>query len=291
MKLDPSMSIHGLLAAELTLNPPRDTYWGTLVPKRSDFESSTPFFWPKHLHHLLPSEATQLYQNQQKNVSRDWKHFHKVFPNTPEADYVYAWFLVSTRGFYYETPEMLAYPWEDRLALLPVADLFNHAATGCLVTFYTEGYTVRTDRDYEVGDEVCFSYGDHSNDFLLAEYGFCMDNNKNDKVHLDDHILKNIKEEQKSLLSEKNLLGGYTIDSCGTVNERTRLALHALHGGDNDDSSLDERMKSVLKEFMEQAQETQGAIENLSDEMPRQRALLAERWAQIEAIVKQAISK
>jgi len=99
MKLDPIMSIHGLLAAELTLNPPRDTYWGTLVPKLSDFEASTPFFWPEHLHHLLPSEATQLHENQQKNVSRDWKHFHKAFPDTPKLDYVYAWFLVSTRGF------------------------------------------------------------------------------------------------------------------------------------------------------------------------------------------------
>lgn len=142
------------------------------MPKLSDFKSSTLYFWPKRLHCLLPSEASQLHQDQPGKRVKGLGSFHKAFPDTLGVNYVYAWFLVSTRAFYYETPQMLDYPWKDRLALLPAADLFNHAATGCSVTFCADEYTVEADRDYEVGNEVCLSYGDHSNDFCSPSMYF-----------------------------------------------------------------------------------------------------------------------
>ena len=72
--------------------------------------------------------------------------------------------IINTRTFYYVTAQMEAYPPDDRLALLPVADLFNHAAGGCQVSFTPDGcFSVCADRVYRAGEEVYVSYGEHSN--------------------------------------------------------------------------------------------------------------------------------
>ncbi|KAK3190618.1 hypothetical protein K4F52_003309 [Lecanicillium sp. MT-2017a] len=274
MKLDPSMSIHGLLAAEFALEPPRDTYWGTLIQRMRDFEASTPFFWCENLQRCLPEEAAQVLRRQQER-----------------REYVYAWFLVNTRGFYYETPEMLRYPWVDRLALLPVADLFNHAATGCLVTFTAKGYIVKTDCEFAEGDEVCFSYGEHSNDVLLAEYGFLLEGNNYDKVCIDGFVLSGATEEQKVLLGESDILGGYYIDAEGHLNDTARQALQLIDGS-RDGAPEESRttVNAILKKFHNEVKMKQRAINADTDGELAQRETLAARWSQIEAVVERALA-
>lgn len=300
-KLPQDASIHGLLAADLLFNPPKATHWGKLVPKLADFQEQVPYFWSKSLQELLPVEAKTLLAKQQATFRRDWEQFKIGFPDTNMQDYLYAWFLVSTRAFYYETPQTLLYPWHDRLALLPVADLFNHAATGCSVSYSLSGsYTITADREYLEGEEVCTSYGHHSNDFLLAEYGFVLPDNSADLVSLDDVILPKLSGEQKASLNEKGELGNFMLSADSKPCDRTKAALHQLLNGaatksdggldsQNTPSGTDALLSSLLAELLNRIKSTRKAIFTSDAGTASQRAVLVQRWDQIEAILKQSI--
>ena len=101
-----------------------------------------------------------------------------VFSTMSHMLYLHCWMLVNTRSFYYTTPSMERLPHDDKLAILPIADLFNHADVGYESEFSPKKFTFILDRGYCVGEEVHMSYGSHSNDFLPAEYGFVLTDNR-----------------------------------------------------------------------------------------------------------------
>jgi hypothetical protein len=117
---------------------------------------------------------------------------------------------------------------DDRLAILPIADLFNHAGVRCESEFSPEKFTFIADRGYCVGEEVHLSYGSHSNDFLLAEYGFVLTDNRWDAVCLEDAILPFLNEEQKNVLKDRGFLGNYMLDPEPGGCFRTQPALRIL---------------------------------------------------------------
>lgn len=295
-RLDPDMPIHALLAAELALGQ-GDAVQQSTFPSKADFEASTPFLWSTELQSLLPSRVKELMKKQQDHFNGHWKLFSQGFPKTDKADYLYAWFLINTRTFYYETPETELYPWEDRLALLPVADLFNHSDTGCQVTFSPEYYTYTADRTYEAGEEVYISYGEHSNDYLLAEYGFVLDDNAWDRICLNDVVLPKLSEAQQKALEESDLLGEYTIQPSGEPDEKMGRALLILCSRNGDwrkdmdkvTTKNSKKRHEMEAKLLELAQEMLVVAANMLDEVNRsssgqeaQRALLARRWQQIK---------
>ncbi|KOS23266.1 Ribosomal N-lysine methyltransferase set11 [Escovopsis weberi] len=161
-------------------------------------EASMPCLWPEELQDLLPRDARVTLQTQKTNLRRQWGIFSKVFPEVPQQEFQHAWMLVNSRSFLDGTPETDNYPWEDRLALVPVADLFNHSEAGSRVQATSEGgYLVTTDKAYKKGEEVFITYGSHPNDYMLVEYGFILDHNKHDEVHLDDIIMPKLDEGQR----------------------------------------------------------------------------------------------
>ncbi|POR37826.1 Uncharacterized protein TPAR_01966 [Tolypocladium paradoxum] len=302
-KLSRDISIHGLLAAELALQHTASADLAELVPKWTDFEATIPYLWPAELQRLLPGEARCLLTKQQTKFEKDWDMFRNGFASKSRQDYLYAWLLVNTRAFYYETSAMMLFPWHDRLALLPVADLFNHSDTGCSVSFSTESYTVTADRRYYAGDEVYTSYGEHSNDFLLAEYGFLPSENRWDKVCLDDLLLPRLTPKQKSELRENGCLGDFILHDGLKKCDNIWIALRLLccvdaswqryiDGEEDAEGTLakaTELLPALLEGYLGRIKEIQTEIRALQVGRDCQQKLLVRRWEQIEALVRQAM--
>ncbi|KAK7991519.1 hypothetical protein PG988_000313 [Apiospora saccharicola] len=186
------MPLHGLLAAELALDHTNTlAAWRHALPTMADITATIPHMWREELQNLLPSPVRSLLEKQQAKYRREWKMISQAIPSVREEEFRYYWFIINTRTFLYDMPETQRYNWEDRLAIVPVADMFNHAEN----------------RAYEVGEEVFVSYGDHSNDFLLAEYGFLMTNNCWDVISIDDIVIPRLDEAGKEEPMPQNTSG------------------------------------------------------------------------------------
>ncbi|KAK8065441.1 hypothetical protein PG997_012188 [Apiospora hydei] len=304
-QLPAGVSFHGVLAADLALD--KTAYlaaWRKLLPTEKDLTASMPLMWPEELQALLPKAARDIVQKQDDKFRRHWSKVSKAFPSLTEEEYMYFWLLVNTRTFYLETPELEVFPWEDRLALLPVADLFNHAADqGCHVAYSATEYTITARRQYEAGEEVFASYGDHSNDFLLGEYGFVMDENKWDFVCLDEVILPRLTRAQKRELEASGHAGPYMLAADSGPSRHLVAVLQKLApSGENSPGSYDDTDKSLelgaaakelLKELLGEAlantQGVRGKIPGLRAGQSTQRDMLYHRWEQIESILLKSI--
>lgn len=261
--------------------------------------------WPPELQAVLPGPAKKLLKTQQTNFQRDWRTVEKAFPYVNQEQYLHAWLLVNTRSFYYTTPSLEKYPHNDRLALLPIADLFNHADVGCKTTYSPQCYTFTADRAYRAGEEVHACYGGHSNDFLLTEYGFVLTENRWDTVCIDDVILPSLNKEQKDALEKSKFLGDYMLDPETVGCFRTQVALRMLvcehdewrQFADTEvDNKLSQRKVDVLltqslNRFVNMIQQTLEDITNLKVGQRSQRDLLTLRWKQIEGMVIQTIER
>ncbi|KAI9050359.1 hypothetical protein LZ554_005525 [Drepanopeziza brunnea f. sp. 'monogermtubi'] len=174
-------TVHNILAAFLALDTsPSRAPWRAVLPDYASFKSSMPLCWPSTLQALLPPQAASLLAQQKKKLERDWAATTAAYPDLSYDCYLHAWLLVNTRTFYYVSPTASARAApknrDDCMALNPFADYFNHTSSGnaCNVSFSQTGYTVTSTSTPPLtrGAEIYISYGPHSNDFLLAEYGF-----------------------------------------------------------------------------------------------------------------------
>ncbi|CCC09296.1 unnamed protein product [Sordaria macrospora k-hell] len=301
----PDISIHGLLAADLAFDPsPSVKYqqWNAVCPTREDVWDSLPLAWDCRLREFLPKKALELLLKQEAKFEKDWSMVQQSKLLSPKSgekedesseeeegqklnktitrdDYLYAWLLVNTRTFYHETPKTKKFKKEDKMVLQPVADLFNHTSYDpsaeekeggnkktCSVAFSPTAFTITTTRPYSAGEEVYICYGNHSNDFLLIEYGFLFDENVWDEVCIDDAILPLLEKFQlpplttqppkkparrlnergkkdpksqstekqppkfpKDLLEETGFLGNYNLDPRNPTGcYRTQVALRAI---------------------------------------------------------------
>lgn len=211
-----------------------------------------PLTWPEALQALLPTAAKRMLDKQRAKFEKDWALVSAAFPiqdkdkdkakarakgdsgGAPQAEctrdeYLYAWLLVNTRTFYFVTPKTEKLPKEDHMVLQPVADLFNHTDRhGCHVAFDHAGsFTFTATRAYEKGEEVHISYGRHSNDFLLVEYGFVLARNEWDEACLDDAVLPALSRRQREEVDDAGFLGNYVLDR-DTVCHRTQVAVRIL---------------------------------------------------------------
>ncbi|QYT01466.1 SET domain-containing protein [Trichoderma simmonsii] len=304
-KLPADTTIQGLLAADLALDKsPYFKPWKAVLPKMTDFEAGIPMLWPRELSDLLPLESRDNLRKREKEFQSGWSVFNDAFPEVPYEEYAYAWMVVNTRTFYNETPETLKYPWEDRLALIPVADLFNHSDDGCKVYYSPNAYHIVAGRAYKKGEELFISYSRHSNDYNLLEYGFIPDENPSDDVYIDDVVFPKLSKSQKEELKKRDLLGEYPLASSTEEFRRTQGILRLLccstkqfhefldgkEKGRLVQDRVDEYLVGLLEELLSDvvAKRLQ-QIEELKVGREDQRALLAKRWMQIERLVRKKI--
>ena len=262
--------------------------------------------WHSDLRSQLPASAQALLSNQLVKLNKDWTSVSAAFPALPYQDYLYSWLIVNTRTFYYTSRNTKrSTSRDDCMALNPFADYFNHTDVGaCSVSFSPRGYVVSTSKPIKEGEEICISYGCHSNDFLLAEYGFILQANKWDDVSLDPCIVPRLSKERRALLESAGYFGRYVLDGQG-VCYRTQVALRMLClpvkqwqrfvGGiceEGEDQVVVDRLLLEILESYRAVAITR--VENLSSMivgLASQRSILGMRWEQITLLLQAAIDK
>ncbi|KAI1815420.1 SET domain-containing protein [Poronia punctata] len=310
-RLPDNASVHGILAADLALEQGGSKYgpWDAICPEPKDF-ICMPLSWEPELQALLPLRSRELVSKLEAKFTRDWAHAMIAFPQIAEQGmdkYRHAWLLVNTRTFYYLNAALKrrrGTTREDHLALLPVADLFNHGdgegnGGGCChVAFKADGFSFRATTPYEKGDEVKICYGRHGGDFLLAEYGFVMSDNRWDETVLDEVVLERLDKSQRERLDEAGFLGGYVLDR-DTVCYRTQVALRLLcckvgewkkfvSGADDGEASqeaVDELLLGLLRQYRMRAESRIEQVRGSKVGEQQQRDMLIERWKQIHHLL------
>ena len=143
------------------------------------------------------------------DVGCNTDHMHSLFR--------WAWCIVNTRSLYFVPPG--TDPPRDAneaMVLCPGIDLFNHTdQEGCHVTSDAAGFKATANRAYDAGEEMFVSYGPHSNDTLLTEYGFLLDSNTHDATPLDDLITPELTTSQTNTLQDNGYLGDYLLGPDG----------------------------------------------------------------------------
>lgn len=242
---------------------------------------------------------------------------HSAFPSIKYKDYIHKWLVINTRTFYFLSPSPAhrkPHPSnrDDCMAQSPFADYFNHTASpsACNVSFSSSGYSITTSSPIKSGEEVYISYGHHSNDFLLAEYGFILSDegggNQWDEVTLDSYILPLLSAKQKERLEERGFLGKYVLDR-NEVCYRTQVALQILvlparkwerfvdgmEDGEKDQGAVDKLLLKALKRFERDVKANIEAVDGLGKDMgtASQKATLRRRWVQIEALLQTAADR
>ncbi|KAF1841368.1 SET domain-containing protein [Cucurbitaria berberidis CBS 394.84] len=333
LKLPEHTTVHGRLAAALALwysdSSSKNEYkpWQDVWPSEADFKHTMPLYYPPQLQSLLSPAATKLLTTQRANLEKDWADLHTSIPSISKEAFTYTWLIVNTRTFYWDYPDLPnAHPRlprqrkakltaADCYAMCPVMDYFNHSDVGCEPTHNSSGYSVSADRAYTAGEEVSVSYGPHTNDFLLVEYGFLLERNANDSVPLDGLLLPLLSAEQSAALKEDGFYGTYTLSSASTTGSpvichRTQAVLRlivldskryaAFVGGDDDGSRDQARLDSFLVgvltrysrhivDVIEEVEEVQTREEGEGVAQPAQKDSLLKRWKQIQSVVNAAI--
>jgi hypothetical protein len=143
------------------------------------------------------------------------------------------------------------------------------------------------------------SYGSHSNDFLLAEYGFILDKNRWDEVSLDPFILPMLSVKQKQVLDDAGFLGKYVLDS-DAVCYRTQVALrllclpqkkwqrfvHGLDDGEKDQVAVDRLVTKVIQSYLDHVDERVEMIKKVDSDYSAQGRTLIHRWMQTRLVLE-----
>ncbi|RDA89385.1 hypothetical protein CP532_6154 [Ophiocordyceps camponoti-leonardi (nom. inval.)] len=318
-------TVHAILAASLCLDLVDDT-WRAVFPPREVVTASTPMCWPDRLSRLLPSSTEALVRAQRRKFEKDWLRVSKAFNDgdaeenggvgkkgISRSDFLHAWILVNSRTFYHTTPDTeTRLAKEDHMALVPVADLFNHSPDkeqSCSVTFDKEGYAFVTSRSYDPGEEVFICYGHHSNDALLVEYGFTLgeegEGNPYDETCLDAYLCPLFSPAQSLRLEESGFWERYMLDA-GTPCYRTITALRICclpphHWSDILDGSRDEdwdrlvvdaRLRPLLAKYETDIRRQLILIDDLDDEAhAEQKASLRSRCVAVQNILLANIAR
>ncbi|KAF4119924.1 SET protein [Geosmithia morbida] len=186
-----------------------------VLPTQQELHASFPLLWPSWLCEMLPARARCLVDRQEVRCHEQWERTLASGVSLDEEEYTRAWLLVNSRTFYNGSSLTEGYPWEERLALIPLADLFNHSReAGCSVNFSDEGYVVTAVRGNDPGEEMYISYGDYSNDYILAEYGFAVEGRDDEEmICLNDVVFPKARALGLPSSHDGGPVGEYAIDA------------------------------------------------------------------------------
>lgn len=148
------------------------------------------------------------------------------------------------------------------------------------------------------GEEVVVSYGAHSNDYLLVEYGFILSSNSWDNTSIDHFILPLLGASQRDLLEQHGYLGDYFLSAQGlcyrsqvairtmiTTPKRMEQFLSGEYDGEKEDKKYPAKLKDIFRLVQEQSQASLTAAMRGKSTSPN---ATTERWRQILIMLDQA---
>jgi hypothetical protein len=140
----------------------------------------------------------------------------------------------------------------DNFTMAPYVDFINHSSEDqCRLKIDSMGFQVITTSAYNTKDQVFLSYGPHSNEFLLCEYGFLLpEENKWNDLNLSDTIISLFKPNQIEFLKKHDYYDDYTINLESGISFRTEVALAVLQEETPDKST---RILSLINGYIDGA--------------------------------------
>lgn len=153
------------------------------------------------------------------------------------------------------------------------------------------------------GEEILFSYGLYTNDFLLVEYGFILGDSSSDAVCIDAAIEKHLNPGQRQMLEDANMLGNYTLQPPATLCHRTQCALRAMKveprrfwrfargesDGEEEQAEVAALAANLLDEYRTDVAVKQAAeMRHLAEKGKIGAGACLQRWTEIADIIQRA---
>ena len=129
--------------------------------------------------------------------------------------FLHIYFVINSRCLYAEVPLKVEDPMNN-FTLVPYVDFLNHICEVDLhcypqlnIQLKSEGeksigigqFSIRCgEHSYEnINEELFLNYGAHSNDFLLNEYGFVVDENKWNYLDISSDVIELVNDDKKAV--------------------------------------------------------------------------------------------
>lgn len=252
-----NLSSFQIMALFLVLEKSRgtDSWWDPFIkmlPPIDDFLTS-PFIWKiqgkddlvSHLPRSTRKHATEM----AKKFNNDYTTVRKLLEkhNAPDSlvdhdEFLLNWMCINSRCLYMEMPQKKSIA--DNFTMAPYVDFINHSSTDqCVLKIDRTGFSVITSNKYNAGEELYLSYGPHSNEFLLCEYGFYLPNNEWNDLDISKEVIDLLNEDQIEYLKKNQYFGDYTINN-ENVSFRTEVALAVSQEQDN--LQLNRRLNALI---------------------------------------------
>lgn len=229
------------------------SFWGPFMDMLPETEEMglSPLVWTVQQHPEAEKLTSLLPRSARKHAdaihSRFVKDMAVVEALLKETDYfttdrfLWAWMCINSRCLYLEMP--LGKSTDDNFTMAPYVDFLNHLCDDeCGIKIDTSGFHVYASTQYKPGSELFFSYGPHSNEFLLCEYGFVLNENKWNYIDVSDYIMPLFLPKHVDFLKIKGYYNDYTINRDG-MSFRTEVALATLQESTPEESS---RLNSLV---------------------------------------------
>ncbi|CAN3366775.1 ribosomal lysine N-methyltransferase 2 [Diutina catenulata] len=152
-------------------------------------------------------------------------------------DFLLSWLCINSRCLYMEVPQGTTAA--DNFTMAPYVDFINHSCQDqCKLKIDGRGFQVYTTTSYKPDEQLFLSYGPHSNEFLLCEYGFVMATNTWNDLDVTHLLLPRLERSgyHRDWLRDNDYYGDYTIGYDGSPSFRTEVALAVLQEDRPDDS-------------------------------------------------------
>lgn len=239
------LSSFQLISMYLVLESFREnSFWGCFIkvlPDLAEF-SNIPMVWlfeddQEHFE-KLPASVKEHAKSQFDNFNNDYTTVCQFLSQVQDLhierwQFLRYWLCCNSRCLYMKLPASLDKNHEDNFTMVPYVDFLNHTIQEkCSVKVTPDSFQVFAAVDYQKDDQIYLSYGAHSNEFLLCEYGFVLGRGENkwNSIDVTPQILKLLSHAQIHFLEEQGYLGEYFINS--DVSYRIEVALLVYQEGD-----------------------------------------------------------